>query len=201
METSSRKTRTVLGFLIGSAAIVSVVLLAPTSSFAAGGAKGYGSISDTIFPWINFVLYCVAMYLILRKPLSAGWTARRTAILQAVEAGKRANDQAREKYTAAQERARSVPTVVKELEERILQEGKVECTLLQQESEERISKIHQTTAETLAGEEKAFELDLRRQFVDSVLKIAEKEIRSEINESKDRDLRHASLRHIKALLN
>jgi F0F1-type ATP synthase membrane subunit b/b' len=175
--------------------------LAPTASFAAGGAHGHGSISDTIFPWINFILYSVGMFLILRKPLSAGWTARRTAILQAVEAGKRANDEAREKYSAAQDRARSVPTVVKELEERILQEGTVECKILQQESEHRINKIHQTATETLAGEEKAFELDLRRQFVDSVLQLAERGIRSEISESKDRDLRHASLRHIKALLN
>jgi F0F1-type ATP synthase membrane subunit b/b' len=201
MENPSNNIRKVRGFVTGTAALLLTLVLSPTASFAAGGAHGHGSISDTIFPWINFILYSVGMFLILRKPLSAGWAARRTAILQAVEAGKSANDQARAKYTAAQDRARSLPTVVKELEERILQEGTIECKLLQQEAEHRINKIHQTTTETLAGEQKAFELELRRQFVDSVLELAEKGVRSEMNESKDRDLRHASLRHIKTLLN
>lgn len=169
-------------------------------AYAAGG-HGKGSISDLFFPWINFIVYVGILFFVLRKPLAALWSARRSAILEAVEASKRANDEARVIYSAAQERARSLPSVIQSLKEKLGGEAVAEAQLLQQDAEGRAAKIVQSAKDTLAGEQKAFQVEMRRQFVDEVMQRAEAKLRNEVNEGRDQQLRQSSLKHIKALLN
>lgn len=174
-----------------------VLLLSPSLVFAAGGK---GSISDLLFPWINFILYVGILYVVLRKPLAAVWQARRATILEAVEASKRANDDARVVYAAAQDRARALPQAIQEMKSRIMAETAAESAYIAQDAEARSQKILQSARDTLVGEEKAFQAELRRDFVDEVMRRAEAKLRAEVTDGRDQQLRQSSLRHIKALL-
>ena len=55
--------------------------------------------SDTIPYWINFLMYVGLLVLVLRKPISTGWSSRREGISSAVFKGKHEREQQKLRFT------------------------------------------------------------------------------------------------------
>lgn len=162
-----------------------------------GAHHGYGFL---FWYWINFALYIVAMYFILRKIVANGWDARRERIRFALEAGKRSMDAALERRAAAQKQSTQLESQVKELISTIEREGDLECQKLTRDAEQRAKDIQSHATESLGMEAKAQKVQMQREVAEIVLARASEMLRTQVTKESDRPLRQGAVAGVKNLV-
>ncbi|NDC37380.1 MAG: hypothetical protein EBZ48_04940, partial [Proteobacteria bacterium] len=137
--------------------LLAAVLVPAAPAFAGGGgAHGgpHGSIADLFWPWINFSLYLLVLWALLRKPFAKGWTARRQGIEQSVAVGAKELQEADRAVIFARSREQSVEADCKALRESISEDAKREGAQLIEEAKRRAEFVTRQAGETAQAEQR-----------------------------------------------
>lgn len=188
---------------IGRAISIAVLgLLASTPALAATGAhhdSGHGA-AILIPYWINFTLYAALLFVLLRKPLSRGWSSRRDTIAAAVDRGRSERERAEAALRIAKEREAAVESDIRALVAQIQSETSAEMSEILKEARERAGRVIVQGRDLIAAEERALESELRRELADEVLKRAADLLKQRVDPSLDATLRASSLKNVPQLL-
>ena len=178
-----------------------LLMLAPEFALAAPKKEGYEASIVDLFPyWVNFPLYVLALYFVLRRPLAAAWQVRRASILEQLEQGHEASERARTALGEAKEALLHTPTAIEQLGRTMEGESQREVELLLHEAKERASKIVRSAEGTLAGERKALYDALRREVTEEVLRAAESQIIRSMSVEQEQRLRDVAVRRARELM-
>lgn len=178
--------------LLGASLLFSVVL--PAVASAAGGAHhGEPTFWDTKYYWVNFLLYVGLLYVLLKKPVSAGWNGRTATIAEAVNRGKLQLEKAEADLREARSRLASVDAEIAKIKSDIRRDTDLEGKQIIEDSRARAVRIVHQGKASAEAEKKALDLQLRRELAEAVLERAEAQIRRDVTAESDRGLRKAAL--------
>lgn len=182
-------------------ALTSVALLAPVDVLAAGGhGAGHGSFWDLKWFILNFAIYCLALYFILRKKIAAGWSAR-VARLEAEVASRAAELKAAEaELRAAELQLQSLDGEIRSLKEQIARETEHEARQITTDAAKRAERIEGQTKDSLRAERRAAEAAVQRELANTVVKRAEEKLKAKLNADSDKALRARALDGVKQLV-
>lgn len=192
---SQPRALSIVVFLI--AAVGSIFLTGDVFAEAEHASHGYGYL---FWYWINFIVYVVAMYFILRKFVASGWDARRERIRYALEAGKRSMDEAQTRRRAAQDQSAQLDKQLSEITSSIEREAALESQKLIDDAKARAIEIQQGATESLGLEAKAQRAQMQREIAEIVLARANEMLRSSVTKESDRALRQGTVTGVKSLL-
>lgn len=184
-------------------ATAAVILSGANSlAYAAGGhgADHVPGIYDLRWYFVNFAIYVIGMYLLLRKPARTAWDHRRTAIIRDVEGAKQELRNAEQAHAVAQSRVAGLSAEIAALKQEIAAEGVRESARIIQESEARAERIRVHAQDSIAHEQKSLELSLRRELAELVTEKARTQLKRQITASSDKALRSATMGGVKDLL-
>lgn len=191
--------------MIKTLAVLTALCAVPALAIAAphGGheAAHHGSSADLIPFWINFSLYVVVLFVLVRKPIASGWASRRDGIAAAVNKGKVERDQAESALRIAKGKESMLSSDIAALLAQVKNDTKAETEEVLRDAHERASRISAQGKDLLTAEQKAFETSLRKELADEVLKRATEILKKDMNASSDAALRTSSLNTVGQLLN
>lgn len=179
--------------------LLSSPLVSASPVFAGGGGGHVGTISDLLWPWVNFSLYVVLMGALLRKPFAKAWQARREGIEQAVTAGAKEMQEAERVLMLARSREQMIEADCKNLNASILEDAKREGAQLLEDAKRRAEFLARQAAEAVNAEQRQAERSLRREVAEKVLARANELLKRELTPEIDRELRRgvlAGVRHL-----
>lgn len=182
-------------------ALSSAALLVPGVALAGGGhGGGHASFWDLKWFLLNFTLYVVILYVLLRKQIATGWVARRDRL--AAEVSSRAVElQAAEvELRDAELRLQAYDGEVRNLRTQIARETEHEAAQIAAEAARRAERIHTQTNDSLRAERRAAEGGIQRALADLVIRRAEEKLKSELSSESDRPLRDRALSGAKQLV-
>lgn len=172
--------------------------LAPALCFAEEEHHA-GSIGDLTFYYINFALYILFLYFVLRKPVRQGWVSRSLKIEEAVNRGKIELAKAEEALKAAKNQLAGVDSEIKKIGEEIRADTRNETKLIVDDAKVRAERIVQQGKLSAQSEIKALEQSLRRELASLIMQKATEQVRAKINTEADVKLRRSSLSGISGL--
>lgn len=176
-----------------------LLLITPTIAFAASdghaGSHHQPSILDLSWFYANFALYCLLMFLLLRKLVSQGWGARRERIASGVEQGTRAAASARKKVAEAHARLTAVESEIESIEGRIMEETAAETRKVIEDAHARGRAIVTQASLLAQSEQKAVESKMRREFAESIIEEARRRVQAVMSPAVDSKLRERVLSH------
>ena len=187
--------------LTGLALVVAVVL-APVLTFAAqagGGAEQHGSIADLKWPAINFSLYVVGMYFLLRGTVSTKWAARSNRIAAEAGKGERELAVANALLAAAKERQTKLPTEKASIARAMAIEAQAEAQKALQDATQRSLEIEIAAANRIIAEQQAAAQSTRRRIAEQVIASTEAKIKAGISADADKRIRQSTARSINDL--
>lgn len=177
------------------------LLLSPLSAWAESGGHGgaHGTMIDLKWPAINFTLYVVGMFFLLRGIISSGWTARSERIAAQASKGERELEAAAALLTAARERQTKLPTEKASIGRVLASEAQAESAKILEDAAERAKEIERHAANRISAEQQAAIQSTRRRIAEKVVASAETKIRSGISHDTDRRLRENTARSMSGL--
>ena len=177
--------------------LIALVLLYGSLVYASSGgegAAGHGAATahggettarllDLLYRSINFIIFFVVLFILLRKPLKQGLASRRDSIereLQELEAKK---EEAKKEYQTLEKRIANI----KEEREAILAEFKAEGEKEQQKiidnAQKVASRIVEQTQITIQQEIQKANLSLRQELAEMAVQMAEDILKKNITEN------------------
>jgi F0F1-type ATP synthase membrane subunit b/b' len=179
-------------------ALLFVLNLLPQLAFASTGeGHGYGYL---FWYWINFLIYVLIMYFILRGMVAKGWVERRERIRDDIEAGKRSLTAAMKRYDAANDKLHSAEQETIELAKNIEQDSTLECAKIIDDAKAKAEKIKLEASHNLALEGKSQKQLMQKEIGERVLERAQEILKSTITKDSDRALREGALSGVKNLV-
>lgn len=188
-----------------------LMVLLPIAAFAAGHGSGAehgggeheahaGSIMDIWLFWANFLVYVMAMYFLLRKPIVSGWESRRQGIAARVESSQAELKKAEALLVDAQEKQKSIPREIVIITQDIKTQGEREAQQIVEEAKKRASRIVAQAREGIAIEQKALQLAIKRELAELVTARARERLSQEITSGNDKVLRTSALQGVRGLV-
>jgi F-type H+-transporting ATPase subunit b len=181
------------------------LLIAPAVAVAAehghtDAAHAHG-IETLFWPVVNFALYIVGIYFLVRKPLAEALTKRHAMVQEGVATGVTRKRAAEAALHDAQIRMSKVEGEIAELKRRIAEETKRESEALIVSAQEKAERIQTAGKEAAIAEQKTVEANLRQELSAAVLRIAEERLRGKLTPESDRGFRERVVSNIGNLLN
>ncbi len=184
-----KKSLTIQPNLIALAAAA----MLPALAFAASeGDSHHGSIADLKWPWINFLLYVVGMYFLLRGVIANGWRARAERIANEASRGERELAAATAALSAMRERQTKLPAEKAAIARTLTAEAQAEAAKTISDAEQRAIEIEKQAASRIVAEQQAAVQAIRRQVATKVLNASEQKIKSGISVENDRKIRQGT---------
>jgi F0F1-type ATP synthase membrane subunit b/b' len=172
----------------------------PELSFAGGGAGGHkGSIADLMWPWVNFSLYVILIFVLLKGVVSKGWLSRAERIEADATRGEKALQTAATELAAAKERMARLPTEKASLVKGLNTEANAEAKKTISDAELRAQEIERQAAARITAEKLAAIQAIRRSVAERVITTTEEKVRSGISLDADQRLRNATAQSISEL--
>lgn len=184
-----------------------VYLAFPAISFceeASHGAHGgvhhaEHHIGELWFHFINFSLYVLLLYLVLRSPITSGWRKRREAIAASLAKGTSILSDAKKELKDAEARFASIASDSEQIKKQMAKETEDEISNILQDAEKRAKDILRRGQESAAAEKKIVERVIREELSASVLKKAEEILSKKTSKESDRLRREASIKNIRQI--
>jgi F0F1-type ATP synthase membrane subunit b/b' len=176
------------------------LLLLPTAYAHAAGGDGSAAITDLKWPWVNFAIYVALLTYLLRKPLAAAWSTRRSSFIDLIGAAQREAEQARQELSAAEAKIATLNTELVRVAADIEKEGVREAGDLITEAKKRAERIVAQGKDLALAEKRSTEESIRREIVEQALSRAEANLRSELNVDSDKPLRDAAVSAVRGLV-
>ena len=166
----------------------------------AGHAEGHApTIGDLKLYWINFLLFLALMWFVTRKGVPQAWNARRLAIRDAAERGKRAALQAKAEVDAATQAMASVNQEMEQVARTIAQDGEAEARRIMEDARATAQQIERQIAGTIAAEQRALQHAVRQEMAATVMRKVEDRIGRELSPEVDVKLRAVAVSSARAL--
>lgn len=175
---------------------ISILTLFPALALAAEGHEHHATVLDLIFPIINFTLFCLLMYFLLRRSVRTGLIARRDNFQQALDRSKKLNADAQGKLDEVERQQRNLENMLAELRKTIAEESVKESEQIVLEAEKRAHRLLEKAAETAQSEVKALQDSLKKELVDMVMRLAEDKIKQELDREADAKLRQGAVQTV-----
>ena len=183
-----------------------IILLASSAQFAAAEAShgeahsaGHHEVSLT-WPWVNFLIYVVGLFFILRRPFSEMWDARRRNLADLRERGALELRTAQGLLQDAEKKIRNLEQEATEMEKSIVVDGEKEGAQLVLDAKARAQRIAAQVDESISSELRGAEVSLRRELADKVLTSASEKLKRELNADSDRAIRQQVLGGVRGLM-
>ncbi|MCB0320077.1 MAG: ATP synthase F0 subunit B, partial [Bdellovibrionales bacterium] len=182
------------------------ILANPEAALASSGAGHVPSFRDTFIYWPNFIVFLGVMYFLLRKPFVDYWQTRAETIADALNAGRRAREEAQFELSQAESRYARVDEEVKGLIARIATESDAEAAKIVTDAEARARKITERAEQSRIAERNSLEIRLREELAESVVSEAQRILKNELSSAsgegreKDKALRAGALTGVSNIL-
>ena len=155
-----------------SLASLAFVLSPVASAFASSSAHGEPSIGDLTVYWANFTVYAILLYVLLRKPLSNGWSARRARIQETVaNCGSQVASAERE-LNAVEALTKGLASEQDRARAEIVAQAKLEAQQIVESARVKATRIREQAKEMVAGEGRSAESTFRSTLVARALELA-----------------------------
>jgi F-type H+-transporting ATPase subunit b len=162
------------------------LLLDIVDSVGMGGALGL--VGAGLPRVVNFLIFVVALYYVLRKPASDFFRQRAHTIARDLEEAERARAAAAQDLAQARAQLARVDEDVAAIRERAQREAEAEYERLRQETEIEAEKIRALAEREIAMARRAAELELKAFLVERVLARARALLREQLTEEDHRRL-------------
>ena len=176
-----------------------LLVLGQQEAFAAGAAGHVPGVGDLLYPAINFVLFVVAMWWLLRKPINAGVAGRHERIKSELDRGLQLANQASQALSNAERRRTELPKTVESLRTTIDEEARNESTRIMNEAEARAEHIMTQARNQVLAERRVAEQVVRTALAERVLEIATNKLKQQIDSATESNLREHLLGHLGSL--
>jgi F-type H+-transporting ATPase subunit b len=188
--------------LLSKMFLVAGLSLSVTSPvFAVSSANHVATVSDLMFPLINFSLYLALMVKLLAKPLSVQLQLRKDNMESFIKRAAMQWDQARRHLLDVQRRFNNLETELKEIASRIENEGAKEATQMVMDAEVQAKAIIKRAEQSAIAEANALEAEIRHDLAQEVIRIASEKLAKEINSDSDLPLRQRALEGLSGVRN
>jgi F0F1-type ATP synthase membrane subunit b/b' len=165
-----------------------------------GDAHHHPGIESLFLPWVNFLAYCIILFLLTRKKIVALWNDRREVIAQSLEVNATALKNAERRLSEAQHALSRIDEESAEIRRAVEAEASREVALVHKAATAKVERIKRQGDDTLAIENLGARASLRRELADLVLNRAEQKFRSQHNSESDKALRQFALGGVNVLL-
>jgi len=155
------------------------VLTGATDLWASGGEKG-GFSSEVIWQIIAFVLLIVLLSRFVKKPLASFLSRRQEEVKNAMEQSARKREEAEALLSEWQRKVDSLNQEVKELHQRIRDDGEAEQKKIVARATEEGERIRQQSGVIAEQETAKARAALKREMVDLSVELAEKLLKEAI---------------------
>jgi F0F1-type ATP synthase membrane subunit b/b' len=193
--------------LMLAALVIHSALLSPEYALAAGPSGHHSTpppfidfVASLSLYYFNFALYCLILFLVLRKPLQRAFAARRAAIEDKVLAGARALSAAEQERAEAQSKLTHVENEIAKIQSVIAAETENEVQRIRNDTEAAIARIEQLAASSAAAEMHAVEATVREELIESALLLARERLKAQNTSDEDRPLRTSAARKVGQLV-
>jgi F0F1-type ATP synthase membrane subunit b/b' len=140
---------------------------------AAASSEGHApALWDLRYFWVNFILYVLLMYLLLRKVVASAWATRREKIERSVSAAQDELNAAERQLKAVEDLVNGLKADQSKVREEILDGARQEGIVLYRAAQERSVRVAAQAKELLKGEARSAEAYLRDQLVSQAVEMA-----------------------------
>jgi F-type H+-transporting ATPase subunit b len=154
-------------------ALLSLVLVLASSEAMASGGEGHApSAWDLRFLWLNFVLYVVLLYVLLKKVIASGWAARRHKIEKSVVSATSEVEAAEKTLRSIEDLVRNLKSEQEKAREEILSLAKEEAASIVRAAEERAERVRAQAKDLLKGESRSAQASFRSALVARAVELA-----------------------------
>ena len=189
-----QNTRLICGGLLLAA------LLAPLSVWAAGGGGHHAGIGVLVPYYVNFSLFVVVLFLLLRNPAKRFWQQRISQMEQQMADVKRERDLAQQELNTAREKLNSLGDLLAKVFENTNHEAQTESAEISRLAAQKARAVVDQAHFLAQAEEARTERSLRVETVETVLDQARQQIQERLNQDNDRAHRWAALQRVADLL-
>ena len=170
-----------------------LAIAACENAWAASEGHGHGTLADITWFWINFSIYIVIMYFLLRNPIVKGWAARRARITEALDQSQRELRTAEQAVLDAKRQLKSVDAEISAIRSQITRQAEMESEGIINSAKERSARIVSQAKELVTSEQRSAERAIREELSRKVLERAEAMLADSSNSSSDQEFRKAAL--------
>lgn len=155
------------------AAAVAVTLSFASYAYASSeGGEHHGSIADLTWYWVNFAIYVTILTVLLRKPITSGWAARRERITREVSAATSEMGAAERELAAVESLTKGIAGEKERARAEILKQGELEAEGLLKSAREKSARIRSQVKELLEGETRSAEAQFRASLVSKAVELS-----------------------------
>lgn len=173
----------------------------PTLAYAASGGHGQEhSIGELWYHFVNFSIYVLLLYLLLRSSVATAWQKRRDTISASLAKGTSILTDANRELKEAESKMASVNSDIETIKKQMTKETDDEVSLILQDAEKRASDIIKRGEESASAEKKIVERLIREELSRSVLARAQEILSKKTSIESDKARREASLRNISQIV-
>jgi F-type H+-transporting ATPase subunit b len=148
----------------------------------------WGELLPIIAKVVNLLLFVVAMYFVLRRPLAEAFRARQEGIRRDLLRAEEERSAAVAKLNEVEERLARLGSEVEAIQEQAQREAAEERVRIARASEEEVRKIREQARREIESASKAARAELRAYAAEQSVRLAEEMIRREIRPDDDAHL-------------
>lgn len=131
------------------------------------------------FSIVNFAIWLAIIVVILRKPLVAFLSNRRTVVVEGLEESARLKEAAEAKYAEYSERLAHLDEELAKLRKEMIQAGEAERDRIIAEAESRAARMRKDAQFLIDQQMKQLRVDLTREAIEAAVAAAEEMLRKE----------------------
>ena len=177
-------------------ALVAALSLQPLNVWAEGAHHG----PTLTILWINFIIFAVAMFFLVRKPVVASWRKRVADLEDNILRSERELAKAEERLNSVQAKISSVGEELSKIHANIAEEARYESNKIQEQAKEQKLRILKQAKLSVESEIKAVEKSVKAEFANKVCDLAKDRLKKEFSSDNDRHYRAASLQGLNTLI-
>jgi F-type H+-transporting ATPase subunit b len=148
----------------------------------------WGELLPIIAKVVNLLLFVVAMYFVLRRPLAEAFRARQEGIQHDLLRAEEERSAAVAKLHEVEERLARLGSEVEAIQEQTQREAAEERSRIERAAEEEVRKIREQARREIESASKAARAELRAYAAEQSVRMAEEMIRREIRPEDDAHL-------------
>jgi F0F1-type ATP synthase membrane subunit b/b' len=167
----------------------------------AGAEEHHATFSSILFPTINFIIFSVALFLVMKKPVAEIWNKRRRSIATRLAEVTASYDKAKIALERVEKEKARLQEQLSEIEENFEKQTSTEIAELKKNTQNRIAQIESEMSLRLDRQRKSISDDLFERVVNELMFKVQSEVekdftRSQEGEAVDRRFSEAKLMEI-----
>lgn len=167
--------------------------------FAEGGATWYNFPGFEAWRFINLAIFVTILVLLLRKPLSSAFKAKREAIRAELIKAEEERQAALAQLTTTEAKLAQLESESQEIIEKAKQEAAAEKARIAREAEEEAERLRRQAESEIERKGQQIRAELRRFSAEESVRLAEAKLKAQMDAQKDSRLVKAGIEAIGGL--